>query len=205
MSRGTALKIQADIDIDVADREYIIKKLNLVRAKQFNDKPHPSGVYPTLIPHDIFTGMSTIDYNEASLRGYYKIDILNMSVYSLIENYSHYEQMIKTTPNWKRLWEDTEWASKLIHVGNYTHLLKTMKPDSVPRMAAFISIIRPGKAHLQNQPWDKVFREVWDGDFSKGFCFKKSHAISYGNLVTLHMNLLEYTEKKDNEVAPGVF
>ena len=74
--------------------------------------------------------------------------------------------------------------------GNYTELLKSMRPDSIPRMAAFISIIRPGKAHLQNQPWDQVFESVWDGDGSRGFVFKQSHAISYAALVALHMNLI---------------
>jgi hypothetical protein len=78
----------------------------------------------------------------------------------------------------------------LVHVGNYTDLLTSMKPDSIPRMAAFISIIRPGKAHLQNQPWDQVFASVWDGDNSRGFTFKHSHAVSYAALVALHMNLL---------------
>ena len=77
-----------------------------------------------------------------------------------------------------------------MHVGSYTGLLASMRPDSVPRMAAFISIIRPGKAHLQNQPWDQVFQKVWDGDSSLGYTFKKSHAISYAVLVALHMNLL---------------
>jgi hypothetical protein len=65
-----------------------------------------------------------------------------------------------------------------------------MKPDSVPRMAAFISIIRPGKAHLQNRSWSEVFESVWDGDVSRGYTFKKAHAISYASLVALHMNLL---------------
>jgi hypothetical protein len=65
-----------------------------------------------------------------------------------------------------------------------------MRPDSVPRMAAFISVIRPGKAYLQRKPWDEVFASVWDGDASRGFVFKKSHAISYAMLVSLHMNLL---------------
>jgi DNA polymerase III alpha subunit len=76
-------------------------------------------------------------------------------------------------------------------VGNYTDLLKAMKPDSIPRMAAFISIIRPGKAHLQNRPWDEVFASVWDGDDSRGYTFKKAHAIGYAALVSLHMNLLD--------------
>ena len=57
-------------------------------------------------------------------------------------------------------------------------------------MAAFISIIRPGKAHLQNKPWKDVFESVWDGDDSRGYTFKKSHALSYAALVALHMNLL---------------
>jgi hypothetical protein len=57
-------------------------------------------------------------------------------------------------------------------------------------MAAFISIIRPGKAHLQRRPWDEVFAGVWDGDDSRGYTFKKSHALGYAQLVALHMNLL---------------
>jgi hypothetical protein len=65
-----------------------------------------------------------------------------------------------------------------------------MKPDSIPRMAAFISIIRPGKAHLQNRPWAEVFESVWDGNDSRGYTFKKAHALSYAMLVALHMNLL---------------
>ena len=65
-----------------------------------------------------------------------------------------------------------------------------MKPNSIEKMAAFISLIRPGKAHLQNLPWDAVLSQVWDGDTSRGYTFKKSHAISYAALVALHMNLL---------------
>ena len=58
-------------------------------------------------------------------------------------------------------------------------------------MAAFIAIIRPGKAHLQNRPWKEVFASVWDGDDSRGYVFKHSHAIGYSMLVALHMNILE--------------
>jgi hypothetical protein len=32
---------------------------------------------------------------------------------------------------------------------------------------------------------------VWDGDDSRGFVFKQSHAIGYATLVALHMNLLD--------------
>jgi hypothetical protein len=63
-------------------------------------------------------------------------------------------------------------------------------------MAAFISIIRPGKAHLQNKPWAEVFETVWDGDDTKGFVFKKAHALGYSKLVALHMNLLSQPDEQ---------
>jgi hypothetical protein len=113
-----------------------------------------------------------------------------MSVYQLIKSPEHYKQMLTQEPNWQRLWTDPDWAKKLVHIGNYTELLNTMRPNSIPRMAAFIAIIRPGKAHLQNLAWNQVFDSVWDGDNSQGFVFKHSHSISYAALVALHMNLL---------------
>jgi len=184
----------ADIDIDLAQREDILKLIHHVPARQTHEgKPrrHNSGVYVTDIPHDPVHGCAAIDYADAEARGYFKIDFLNMSVYQLIQDPDHYQEMLTRAPPWQRLWQDPAWASQLVHVGNYTHLLESMQPDSVPRMAAFISVIRPGKAHLQNKPWNEVFDSVWDGDDSRGFVFKHSHAISYAALVALHMNLLD--------------
>ena len=113
-----------------------------------------------------------------------------MSVYQLIKNTTHYQEMIDASPPWDRLWQDTKWSKQLVHVGNYTDLLKSMRPNTIPQMAAFISIIRPGKAHLQNKSWLEVFTSVWDGDSSLGYTFKKAHAVSYAALVALHMNLI---------------
>jgi hypothetical protein len=185
--------MSADIDIDLADREQLLKLIQVTPARQTHQgqiRRHNSGVYPTDIPYDPIHKCATIDYETAEQLGYFKIDLLNMSVYQLIKNPAHYEQMLAQEPLWSRLWIDPSWARNLVHIGNYADLLQSMKPDSIPRMAAFISIIRPGKAHLQNQPWDQVFASVWDGDNSRGFMFKKSHAISYAALVALHMNLL---------------
>jgi hypothetical protein len=185
--------MSADIDIDLADRDQLFKLIRATPARQLHQgqvRRHNSGVYVTDIPYDPINACAAIDYETAEQLGYFKIDLLNMSVYQLVQNPEHYEQMLSQQPAWSRLWTDSEWARQLVHVGNYTDLLATMRPDSIPRMAAFISIIRPGKAHLQNQPWDLVFESVWDGDSSRGFVFKKSHSISYAALVTLHMNLL---------------
>ena len=190
--------MSADIDIDVPNRDEVLKLIRHVAARQNHDgqvRRHNSGIYVTAIPEDPFNKCAAIDYQEAETRGYFKIDLLNMSVYQLIKNPTHYEQLLAQEPPWSRLWTDTEWAKQLVHVGNYTELLKAMQPDSIPRMAAFISIIRPGKAHLQNRPWEEVFESVWDGDSSRGFVFKHSHAISYAALVALHMNLLNQSDE----------
>ena len=186
--------MSADIDIDFADRDQLLKLIQAVPARQMHQgqvRRHNSGVYVTDIPCDPVNACAAMDYEQAEQLGYFKIDLLNMSVYQLIKSTEHYQEMVNKEPPWTRLWTDPEWAKQLAHIGNYIELLKTMKPDSIPRMAAFISIIRPGKAHLQNLPWDQVFESVWDGDDSRGFVFKKSHAISYAALVALHMNLLE--------------
>ncbi len=185
--------MSADIDIDFADRDHILKLISHTPARQITNgqvRRHNSGVYVTDIPQDPVHGCAAIDYEEAERLGYFKIDFLNMSVYQLIKSPEHYQEMLAQEPPWQRLWTDPAWASQLVHVGNYTDLLSSMRPDSIPRMAAFISVIRPGKAHLQNQPWDQVFASVWDGDDSRGYTFKKSHSLGYAQLVALHMNLI---------------
>jgi len=185
--------MSADIDIDLADREQLLRLIQSTPARQLHQgqvRRHNSGVYVTDIPYDPVNQCAAIDYEQAEQLGYFKIDLLNMSVYQLIKSPEHYKQLLDQEPPWSRLWTDTAWAGQLVHVGNYTELLATMKPDSIVRMAAFISIIRPGKAHLQNRPWPEVFASVWDGDDSKGFVFKHAHAIGYAALVALHMNLL---------------
>jgi len=185
--------MSADIDIDVPDRSAVLKLIQHTAARQLHQgqvRRHNSGIYVTEIPRDPVNGCAAIDYEAAEQRGYFKIDFLNMGVYQLIRDPAHYQEMLAATPPWSRLWEDVAWASQLVHVGNYTDLLARMRPDSIPRMAAFISIIRPGKAHLQDLPWTEVFDSVWDGDESRGYTFKRSHSISYAALVALHMNLL---------------
>lgn len=187
--------MSADIDIDFANRDLVLALIDHVPARQTNDaqaRRHNSGVYVTDIPYDPVHRCAAIDYETAESRGYFKIDFLNMSVYQLVRSPEHYREMLDREPDWQRLWTDPDWSRDLVHVGNYTDLLCRMRPDSIIRMAAFISIIRPGKAHLQDRPWAEVFRSVWDGDDSRGYVFKKAHAVGYAALVALHMNLLSH-------------
>lgn len=192
--------MSADIDIDFADRTRILDLIQHVPARLNMGTPvrrHNSGVYVTDVPYDAVNGCAAIDYETAEQRGYFKIDFLNMSVYQLIRDPDHYQQMLDQEPPWARLWKDPDWASQLVHVGAYADLLQDMRPDSIARMAAFISVIRPGKAHLQRRPWAEVFESVWDGDDSRGYTFKKAHAVSYARLVGLHMNLISPAHQGD--------
>lgn len=192
--------MSADIDIDLPDREEVLRLIPHVRAAIRQDqqiRKHNSGVYVTDIPYDPINDCAALDYQEAEDRGYFKIDFLNQSVYQLVKDPGHLHWALQQQPPWQRLWQDPNWAANLVHVGGYTTLLRQMRPDSIPRMAAFISIIRPGKAHLQGKTWQHVFETVWDGDASRGFVFKKSHAVSYAQLVALHMVLLDGTYQGD--------
>ena len=188
--------MSADVDIDFADRKHILDLIKHVPACQENNgevRRHNSGVFVTDIPVDTINNCSSIDYREAETRGYFKIDFLNQSVYEIIQDQDHYDRMLAKEPNWDLLLDKT-FCERVVHIGNYADLVKEMRPDSIPRMAAFIAVIRPGKAHLQRQSWDTVFASVWDGDDSRGFVFKKSHSISYAKLVALHINLLEQAQ-----------
>jgi hypothetical protein len=62
--------------------------------------------------------------------------------------------------------------------------------DSIPRLAMFLAVIRPAKRHLIGKTWQEVNKTVWDKG-SDGYSFKKSHAVGYGNLVAVHMNLIK--------------
>jgi hypothetical protein len=94
-------------------------------------------------------------------------------------------------PQWSRL-KEKEFFQKLIHIGDhYDSMLKMPQEiDSIPRMAMFLSVIRPGKRHLIGKSWADVALTVWDQG-NDGYSFKKSHSIAYAHLVIVHMNLLD--------------
>ena len=85
---------------------------------------------------------------------------------------------------------DKEFSNNVIHIGNHHATLLQMKPDSIPRMAMFLALIRPAKKHLIGKSWDKISEEIWVKPSGDEYYFKKAHAVSYAVLVALHMNIL---------------
>ena len=187
------MKFKSDIDIDFGDRTQSLNLLPHHAAGIMRDGQlirHNTGVYVTDIPVDPFTGIASIDYKEAETRGYTKLDFLNVSLYTQIKNEQHLNDLIAQEPTWDLLY-DRDFCSLLIHIGNhYDTLIKMPEPvNSIPRLAMFLAIIRPGKRHLIGQTWAEVAKTIWDAT-EDGYVFKKAHAVAYAHLVAVHINLI---------------
>lgn len=187
------MRFRSDIDIDFGDRDAAVELLQLVPASIRKDGQlvkHNTGVYVTDIPVDPFTGLASIDYETAESRGYIKLDLLNVHVYKQVRDESHLIELMRE-PDWSMLY-DPNICGQLIHVnGHYDTLIKMPEAvNSIPRLAMFLAIIRPAKRHLIGRTWTEVAKTIWDKPSDGGYYFKKSHAVSYSQLVVVNLNLL---------------
>lgn len=188
------MKFSADIDIDFADRDAVLKVIKHVPAainRNGEWSKHNTGVYVNPIPADPITGLCNVDYQSAEEIGYIKLDLLNVHVYSKIRNEAHLDQLIAQEPMWEMLYHK-EFVELMIHIGNHYDLIRRMPEpiNSIARMAMFLAVIRPAKRHLAGLTWKEVGQSVWDKSEGDGYFFKKAHAVSYAQLVAVHMNLL---------------
>ena len=192
------MKFRSDIDIDFADREQVLHLLNVTPASIIRDgklTKHNTGVYATDIPVDPFSGSASLDYQAAEERGYMKLDLLNVHVYKQVKSEEHLVKLMQE-PDWAKLY-DPAICQQLIHVNNhYDTLLKMPEPvDTIPRLAMFLAVIRPGKRRRIGRTWKDVAATVWDrveGEYS----FKRAHAVAYAQLVVVNLNLLEEQAKQ---------
>jgi hypothetical protein len=187
------MKFKSDIDIDLGDRTQALAVLDHVPASILRDGElvkHNSGIYVTDIPVDPFTGQASLDHKAAEDRGYVKLDLLNVSLYTQIKDEAHLTHLMQE-PLWDLLQEEA-FFGQLIHVGSHYSTLKKMPEpvNSIPRLAMFLAVIRPAKRHLIGQPWSEVARNIWEKPTDDGYYFKKSHAVAYAHLVAVHMNLV---------------
>lgn len=189
------IKFNSDIDIDFADRSLILEHINHIPAAMRKVNPirkHATGVYVTEIPYDSEYDMASIDYSVAENRGYLKLDLLNVHVYSQVRDEAHLVELMRE-PNWNHL-QNKDFVEKLIHLSNHYHVIRSLSEpvNSIPRLAMLLALIRPGKKHLIGKTWKEISDTIWDKG-SDGYQFKKAHGIAYGQLVAVHMNLLEET------------
>tara|TARA_B100002019_G_scaffold190919_1_gene165117 strand:+ start:30 stop:596 length:567 start_codon:yes stop_codon:yes gene_type:complete len=177
-----------DIDIDFADRNQVLGRLKHRVAKLENGKKHNTGVYVTEIPHNPVDAISTIDYETAEDRGYFKLDFLNVNIYEKVKDEDHLKELMNKEPVWELL-ETKDFCDLVFHVSGHHALIKKLKPKNIQQLAAVLAIIRPAKRHLQDSDWDTIFDQVWVKP-EEGYFFKKAHAVAYAHAIIVHMNLI---------------
>lgn len=178
-----------DVDIDFPDRDLVLSKLQHRVARLDTGKKHNTGVYATEIPHNPVDNLSTIDYKTAEERGYFKLDFLNVSIYKDVRNEEHLEQLMTKEPLWELLLHD-EFVDQLFHLNGHGSILRKTCPDSVEKLAAVLSMIRPSKRHLIGKDWTTILSKVWTKPTNGEYYFKKAHSLSYAFAVIVHMNLI---------------
>ena len=178
-----------DIDIDFADRSGILDKIQHRVAKLDTGKKHNTGIYVTEIPHNPIDKLSTIDYDTAEDRGYFKLDFLNVSIYKDVKDETHLISLMRKEPLWELL-VHKDFVDKVFHLSGHDNLLKQLRPTSVDQLAATLAIIRPAKRHLASENWETIMKEVWKKPTNGDYYFKKAHAVSYAMACVVHMNLL---------------
>lgn len=194
METELTTKLRAgDVDIDLPSRDLILEHIKHIPASMREVTPikrHASGVYIQPIPYDPAYNMAAIDYAEAEQRGYFKLDLLNVYLYTLVRDEAHLLELMKPPP-WAKL-KERVFVDQLIHLNNHFSSMKRMPEpiDSIQKLAMMLAIIRPAKRHLIGLPWCEVEKTVWDKESNGEYGFKKAHAVSYGVLVGVHMNLL---------------
>ena len=177
-----------DIDIDFADRQQALKLFKHVPAR-LKERKHNTGVYFHRVPSNPFTSICTVEHTDADSMGFFKLDLLNLSIYKDVKDDDHLKQLMEREPIWELL-EHKDFVDKVFHLSGHDKLLKQLKPQSVEQLAATLAIIRPAKRHLQNQKWQTIMNEVWIKPEDDSYYFKKSHAIAYAHAVVVQMNLL---------------
>ena len=190
--------VKTDIDIDTKNRNDLLNLIKHTPAGIVKDdviKKHNTGVYVTDIPKDPWQGVSSIDYAEAEDRGYFKLDILNVSIYEDVKDEDHLLKLISAEPDWSLLGHK-EIVEQLFHVHNHFDIVSKLKPNSVEDLAAVLAIIRPAKRNLLNESWTTIREKVWEKPQDGTYFFKKSHAVGYALAIVLQLNLLiEKVEK----------
>lgn len=180
-----------DIDIDMADRELLLKHIQYTDASMINKniiKKHNVGVYVQDIPKFLDTNLSAIDYKEAGDSGFFKLDILNNSIYENISSEKELDRLLSIEPDWSLLLDESV-VQGLFQLGRHGKMLRLWKPDSVLKLAMFIAMIRPSKKYLLDKDsWEEVEKEIWVKPESGEPYFKKSHSIAYAMAIKVQLN-----------------
>ena len=184
---------QPDVDIDFADREQVLNILAHVPAVQKmpngQRQKHKTGVYFHPVPVNPFTGWCDVDYKEAEELGFFKVDLLNVSLYQRVQSKEHLDRLAAQEPLWDLLQQD-DFVNLLFHLNGHGAILRQTCPTSVEELAAVLAMIRPAKRYLIGKDWTTIMTEVWIRPTTDEYYFKKAHAVAYAVAIVVQMNLI---------------
>ena len=184
------MKIDFDVDIDMANRDDFLKLINHTPASIEKDgtfTKHNTGVYFQNIPKFPLQGYSTIDHKQAEDEGWFKVDFLNASVYNDIKDEAHLNKLVNTEPMWELL-QHKEVVEQLFHISNHWDIVKQHPPTNIEQLAMILAIIRPGKRHLVGKSWKEIEDNVWVKPNDGTYFFKKSHSYGYALAIMVQLN-----------------
>ena len=186
------MKIDFDVDIDMADRDALLKLVKHTPASINNNNEftkHNTGVYLQNIPFFPVEGYSSIDHKDAEEQGWFKLDVLNNSIYKDIKDTTHLDKLINTEPMWELL-QHQDIVEKLFHISNHWDIIRQHPPTSIDQLAMILAMIRPGKRHLVGKSWQEIETDVWQRPADNSYFFKKSHSYGYALAIIVQLNLL---------------
>ena len=194
------LRREFDVDIDVTsrlDRSIYGTKAMVYNADNERVLPHPSGVYIEEVPIDPETGDCAFDYKDGGSLGFYKVDLLNNTVYDEYRSREEVLEAIEGDVDWS-VFRDAKVVSKLPHIANHFDLVSQVSPKSIDELADVLALIRPGKAHLLDdyiKSPNFVRSEILykKPTNKKANYFKKSHAISYAYMIICALRKISNT------------
>ena len=120
-----------DIDIDFADRDLALDGLPHVPATIIGRNGrarHPSGVYFQNAPVHPLDGLCAFPHDQAGAFGYFKIDLLNNSIYAGVRSEDHLRELLNREVPWDLL-EEPEVVETLAHIRNHFDIVQAIKPS----------------------------------------------------------------------------
>lgn len=189
-------KVTTDIDIDFADRDAALQGLMHIPASMEartgetygEHRRHPTGAYFQNIPTDPLSTYSSLTYEEAADRGYFKIDFLNNSIYNGVRDEDHLIELLEREPPWD-FFDEASIVGMLAHIHNSFGIVEQIRPRSIEDLAVILALQRPGKKALLFKPREEIDANIWTPN-SDGFIFKRAHAIAYAVSIVVQLNLI---------------
>ena len=111
-----------DIDIDFADRTQALELFRHVPAR-LKQRKHNTGVYFHRVPSNPFSSVCTVEHTDADDMGFFKLDLLNLSIYKDVKDDDHLQQLMDREPIWELL-EHKDFVDQLFISADMMNLLK---------------------------------------------------------------------------------